>query len=539
MRKVKMFTALVLALLLALSLVPVTSAEKVAPPERVTLELLAPSPVSQINDLDAVLEEIYKQTDDTLNIRINYTFTTFDDIGQKASLKMSSGEPLDITFTAQWTTPSLAQMVSKGLLVNLDPYIDSGDYPGLAEYFNGDYRRNNSVKDANGESHLYALPFTSFFSGGAGIYYRKDLADKYGIEITDYDSLTKFYDAVLENEPGMVPFSFLGSNDSINTMVRTIYRSEPQLTQHNEFTVDALSAIIGEDGKAYVARTVVPELDDNYFSKLPEFRQKEDKLLGYNLAREWYEKGYLEKDCLSQKDFEGQFMAGRAASYPRGIDTFMETALRIKGALPGAELGCFVYEEGARFDIPKVSGSDFRAWNFAAIPTTSKNADRAVGFLNWLFESKDNHDLMELGIEGKHWIKVGETGKTLPENVDPNTNYNFYGYILTWHPSLIRDDISTPESVANVYQKLRDPDFYYRRPDAGFTFVTDSIKTEIAKINDLKSLMRAVANGVVQDTEGEIAKIQAQYDQAGYEIIASELENQLNEFLKEYPYEGQ
>jgi putative aldouronate transport system substrate-binding protein len=73
----------------------------------VTLEFLAPSPVSQVNDFEAVLNEVYKQTDSTLNIRINYVFTTFDDIGQKVSLRIAAGEQLDGAFVAQWTNPNM------------------------------------------------------------------------------------------------------------------------------------------------------------------------------------------------------------------------------------------------------------------------------------------------------------------------------------------------------------------------------------------------------------------------------------------------
>ncbi|MDR1598445.1 MAG: ABC transporter substrate-binding protein [Oscillospiraceae bacterium] len=508
-------------------------------PKQVTLEFLAPSPVSQVNDMDAVLAKVYEQTDPTLNVRINYTFTTFDDIGQKASLKMSSGEPLDFVFVAQWTTPSLAQMVSKGLLVNLDTYIESGEYPGLARYFSGDLRGNNAVTDASGETHLYALPFTNAYSGGGAIYYRKDLADKYGIEIKDYDSLTAFFDQILENEPGMAPFSFLGSNDSINGTITDLYRADPITSQHNSVMVSDVSIVIGEDGKAYASRQVFPELDPEYWSRLPDYRKAEDPLLSYKLAREWYVKGYLENDLLSQKDYEGQFMSGRAASFPRAADTYMDTVSRLKAAIPDAELGLFMTELGIRHGVDKASGSDFRAWNFGAIPTTSKNIDRVVGFLNWIFEDPANHDLLELGVEGKHWVAVGEHQYAYPEGVDLNQNYNFYGYVLTWNPLLARDHADTPAFISEIYQKMRDPNFYYKRVDAGFTFVTDAIKTEVAKINDLKSMKRAVENGVVEDFEGEMSKIQAQYEAAGYWIVVEEMERQFNEFLLANPYAGQ
>ena len=52
-------------------------------------------------------------------------------------------------------------------------------------------------------------------------------------------------------------------------------------------------------------------------------------------------------------------------------------------------------------------------------------------FLDWLFSSKDNHDLFELGIEGVHWIKDGDNGF---KPTDKSTML-LQGYELTWNPT--------------------------------------------------------------------------------------------------------
>ena len=151
-----------------------------APPEEVTLEFLAPAPVTSVNDFQTVLDEFYKQTADTLNVKINYTFTTFDDIGQKVSLKLASGEAMDAAFSAQWTNPSIMQMISNSQLTNLDPYFNNDTYPGLKNAFTPEYLKNNSFADPSGSYHVYGIPFAHSFDGGAVVYYRKDLAEKYG-----------------------------------------------------------------------------------------------------------------------------------------------------------------------------------------------------------------------------------------------------------------------------------------------------------------------------------------------------------------------
>ena len=512
-----------------------------AAPEAATLEFIAPSPVTSVNGFDKVLEKFYEQTKGTLNVKINYTFTGFDNIGQKVSLKLSAGEQVDCAFTAQWTNPTIMQMVSKDMLVNLDKYFtDPTNYPGLNKAFTQDYLHNNSFADAKGEYHVYGIPFGHSFTAGTVVYYRKDLAKKHGVEtIASYEDLTKFFDAVLANEPGMVPFTFLGSNDFLCDQLPA-YVNKPVTGKHNTVLINnSINVAIKEDGTAYASKTFVGALDPDYKALMNPEDAARDPLQGYKMAREWYEKGYIEKDNLNQKDHEGQFMAGKAASYSRGLDTYSFVKNRLESSIPGSELGYWVIQPGIRFNQDKAEGSDFKVWNFASLPVTSKYNDRVMGFFDWLYSDMANHDLFELGIENEHWIADGADKYKLPDGQDPATAYNFPGYILTWNPTMQRFDSLMPDEVVTIMKKLGDTNYYYKSPIAGFSFVTDPVKTEVAKLNDLASLRRAVGNGVVADIEGELQKIQQQYDQAGYQAVTAEAVKQLNEFLKTNPYEGQ
>jgi putative aldouronate transport system substrate-binding protein len=67
----------------------------VSPPEEVTLEFFMPSGTANVNDLQAVLDQFYENTKDTLNTKINFNFTTFDNIGQQVSLKIAGSEQVD------------------------------------------------------------------------------------------------------------------------------------------------------------------------------------------------------------------------------------------------------------------------------------------------------------------------------------------------------------------------------------------------------------------------------------------------------------
>jgi putative aldouronate transport system substrate-binding protein len=514
-----------------------------------TLEFIAPQPVSQVNDWDLVLNEVYKQTDPSLNIRINYTFTGFDDVGQRVSLKIASGEQLDAVFAAQWTSPSMMQMIAQGLLLNLDKYFNNDAYPGLKKYFPADYLEANKFTDTKGESHIYGIPFTNAM-GGKALYYRLDLAKKYGIgEIDSYDKMIRFFDAVKFNEPGVYPHTFLGSNDDLATYyIDLLSHTKPVTSGHNYIGIAGSGmsgdgtglvwVVVGDDGKAYASRHFIPAMDTKFRSLMKAFKEN-DPLKNLRIAREWYSKGYLEPDILNQKDQEGQFVSGRAASFIRGLDTYTNIRQRLLEGVPGAELGAWVYYDNIRFNTTKADRGEFQAWNYLSIPTTSKNADLVMRFMDWIFSNQANHDLLEYGIPGRHWSAVGPTKYEIPAGVDPAKNYNFQGYVLTWNPLLTRYMVDIPDNIMTAMIKLSDPAALYQRLDAGFTFNPDPVAPEVAQLNDLAGFRRAIMAGVPANTDAEIARVQRLYEQAGIEKVAAEVEKQFNDFLKTHPYKGQ
>ena len=510
------------------------------PPEEVTLQFYMPSPTTSVNDLQSVLDQFYSNTKDTLNTKLNFNFTTFDNIGQQVSLKMSAGEQIDSAFAAQWTSPSINQMVSKNQLAKLDEYFNNDKYPGLKKAFTPEYLKNNSFVDSNGESHIYAIPFTHGFSGGTVIYYRKDLAKKYGIEeIKSLEDLTKYYDAILANEKGMIPFAWNGNQDLLSDYLFDMVK--PVTAKHN-FEVNVANNVgiaIKPDGTVYASKTINPYSDPEFMALLPDEIKGMDPLTGYKMAREWYTKGYLEKDILAQKDPDGLFMAGKAASVSRSLDIFSSEKLQLEKAVQGAELGYYIANPGLEDGVAKAMGSDFLTWNFAVIPANSKNIDRTMQFYDWLFSNQQNHDLFELGVEGKHWTADGDSKYSIPTNVDAAQNYNFPGYTLTWNPTMVRFDSAMPDNVVTMMNNLGDSNFYYKKITAGFNFVSDNVKNESAKLNDAKSMLRTIGDGVSSDIEGTLAKIQKDYEKAGFFKVRDEVVKQYTEFLKNNPYEGQ
>ena len=505
------------------------------------LEFLGPSPVAQPNGFQQVLEEVYRRTDGDLDIRLNYVFTGFDTIGQQVSLRIAAGEQLDGAFVAQWTNPTMMQMISQGLLNNLDPYFSNDRYPGLKQYFQSEYLAANSFPDSRNQNHIFAVPFADGYGAGTeGIFYRKDLADKYGIgEIDSYDKLIQYFDAIRANEPGMQPFI---SVEGIPAwLMKMMYRSSPQTSGHNTDNFDGtvFAAAIGDDGKAYVARHFIPEMDPKFRSMIKGPFGGEDQMMSARLSQSWYQKGYLGSDPMNDADATSMFTAGRAASIHGNSSLFITLQNNLKASIPNAELEVWICSPNIRFNVQKADGSGFNAWNFLAVPTTSKNLEKVMQFMDWIYRDRSNYDLLTYGIQGTHWIPVGNDKYDFPPNFNSVNAYDFPIYILTMNPLLTRYPLTMPDKVLKATVASGDATNFYKRPTAGFSFVTSSVETEIAKLNDLAAYKMAIDCGIYSNLEAEVTRIQGMYADAGFEKVAAELERQFNEYLGTNPYQGQ
>jgi len=327
--------------------------------------------------------------------------------------------------------------------------------------------------------------------------------------------------------------SWLGSSDGLSGTIQSFI--DKPTKKHNTVLQAGVGMIIKDDGSVYASTNAInPSLDPEYQKLLEAPTNTLDPLREYNIAREWYQKGYVEKDILSQKDAEAQFASGKAASFIRAVDTFSEIDGRLTNGVKGAKLGYWCQNE-----TPKSMGTDFRAWNFGVIPVTSTNQDKTMSFFNWLYTNDKNHDLFELGVEGKDWEAVGTDKYKVPDGVDSKSVYNFPGFIMTWNPTMQKFDSKNPDAIVKMMNNYGDTNFYYKTPDAGFTFVPDAVKTETAKMGDIQSLTRAVQNGVVSDIPGKLKDIQKQYDQAGFKTVRAEVLKQFTAWLKDNPYKGQ
>jgi putative aldouronate transport system substrate-binding protein len=484
---------------------------------------------------DKVLEKFHKDTKDTLGIKLNVSFTPQSDYTNKMKLKLTGGEEVDMVFDAPWM--SMNDFIAQGNYLALDEYFGNDKYKGLKENFPDTYINNNKF---NGK--IYGVPITRTFGDTGVIFIRKDLREKYGMKpISNLTELEEYLNNIKTKEQNMTPFMpYQGYGfHSIYEMEKTnLWLKQPQNNIWGVPLAPGVAATIqlGDDNKT-IKSIVLPGDSEEYYKNMPEEFKKKD-YGPYEFAREWYEKGYIEKDIINRKDADSQFKIGKAGALQWTISLYATLEKGLTQADKNAKLEIFVIGTPKREMQEKTQVSDFKSWNFVCVPKSTKKVDKVMKFLNAIFEKRELHDLFELGIKGEHWEEVGTDKYKIPENLATQNQYTFQGYQLTWNPYLIRYRSDLPEDVIKYMKYTDDPSTYLQSKIAGFNFLADKVKVELAHPDLLTTTkLQAFQMGIIADPVVELKKLEeiSQKNKTLNEAkdkIRAELETQLKAFFE-------
>lgn len=457
-------------------------------------------------------------------VKLDVEWVSQGDMKDKLNLRLTAGEDYDLVFDAPFL--KMKNFAADGIYAPLEDYIESGNYPNLQKAYDPELLKANYYF-----GHLYGLPNMRTYGNGIDcVYYRQDLADKYGIgQIDSYDELQQYFDAILENDTGMIPlgvsssrgFYTMFAQDAVDYAKNHIVR----------FSAGGFCHILLNEDETEVVDIVYEGSAPEAYANYPE-KYRDGQLFGqerFNKLVEWSK--YLEKDSLNQKDPGSLFKGGKAGAIINNLDAYEQTQLDLETSLAGAKLGTFIIPEAVKNMEDGARITSLQGNNFICIPATSKKIDSTLKFLDWLMASKENHDLFELGIEGTHWTAVGDEQYSLPEG-DGVSVYNFPGYVLTWNPNYVRFSDKLPDEILEYKKYDLEPNAYYPSPLAGFIFDQSNVQTEIAKVNSILSeSSTALEHGALKNP---IEVLRAANDEAeanGRPAIREELKKQINEFL--------
>ena len=475
-------------------------------------------------DLGKVLAKFEEVSKDTLNTKLDIEYNPPADHKQKMQLKMSTGESVDLMFDAPWMF--LYNNVSLGYYQQLDKYFNNDQYPGLKKAFPPEMLESNKI---NG--HIYSIPFLTSYTDPFIIGIRKDIREEVGAApVKSLDDYKNYLDAVQAKHPNYVAAAIGG---------RGLYRlGIPQENGRKDIRLAAVpqdsftggipfSVALSADGKKVLGAATIGD-PESEFAKFPAPFNTHDSIYGHFGTRVEYRK-YNNKDPLSAQAVQALDPAKNASGEGNLLGFTAGNAIT-KKAVPNATFEPFFYTSPDVQNMkPAALRTDFRANNSVVIPTTSKNADRTMKFLDWLYSSKDNHDLFELGIEGEHWTKDGENGF---KPTDKAANYSFQGYELTWNPNLSRINTNQDPEVLKYIKYAMDKNSYYQVALSGFIFDAKPVATELGKIKPkLQQTADLLMTGMEPKWKELAQKSNKEWRDMGLETVRAEVIKQVQAYL--------
>ena len=430
--------------------------------------------------LEAANKMLAERTKINATLKLNVLdWGTFQD---RINVLLQSGEPMDLMFTCGWIN-SFTALAGRDALYPMDDLLQKYGqdiYKVVpAKYFEAT-RIGGKIR---------AVPNYQGYPQIKGLDFRADLIDKYGFDYKSVKTpadLESYFATILEKEPGVTAF-LPGVDSGILNM------------SDNQGKYDGLPEGISYD---IANNKLVKSLD------IP------DTL--YTRLHDWYTKGYIAKDAASRTVYGDEIKTGNYA-------VWMNPSYMDDGAKSTKDYGFKVYS------IPYVTQSPITTGMvqvcLTAIPSTSKNPDRAMMLLNAVFADQEIYNTLVYGVEGSHWNWNAD--KTFVEPVENNAYGSPIGYQLGSAFQKYPNASETKE-VLEYQESLNES--VPPSPILGFSFDTTPVKNECAQIDAIYAEVGPLLYTGTNDPATLIQQLKDRLENAGWQKVFDECQKQLNDW---------
>ncbi len=436
------------------------------------------------NDVASVEAALNEYLKDKINATVKMICLPSAQYTSKLSTMINTGEYFDMAFVARWALDYVGNS-RKGAFFDLTDYTNTY-LKDISGEIGDDLLRYSYV-----DGRLYALPVYKEMAQQYGWVYRKDIADKYDIDMSQYktfEDLKPVLEKIKANEPDMkYPIDWAyGSGDPVS-LVRTT----------NNIFIDG----------SYDNKPV------NKYAT-PEYKQ------ACETAREFYNEGLVRPDVLTATDQLARMEEGKTFVMLQPIKPGKVEELFGDSKYEFAQVGI----EEPIIDYLAGTGS------MTAVSSTSKNPARVMRFINLLNSDPYVKNLVVYGVEGKHYKKIDD------KTVEPIEKSGYDMYANSWTLGNVFLDYLTTKDDPEKYEKLRA--FNEEAKDYPVNAylpseITDpakkQINTEIS--NTISNYEKQLALGAV-DVEPTLNEFLETLEKVGYAERLKDLDEDYANFLK-------
>ena len=427
-------------------------------------------------DFGQVLPEVNKYLEEKIGVHLDMKFIDFGDYTQKTSVIINSGEPYDLAFTSSWAGDYLGNS-RKGAFLELNDLLDSEQGKKLKETIDERFWEGASI-----HGKIYGVPNQKELGVAPMWVFTKEYVDKYNIPYQDIhtlEDLEPWLKIIKENEPGVVPL---------------------YITKGFSYTVffDQLVDPIGV------------EVNDDSLTIKNMFETEEMKK-NLETLRRFYQLGYINGDsATAQDDKSVKRLVTKGDGQPYAEKIWSK------------DLG---YEVVSSPIVDTLVTNGSATGSLIAISSNSKNKEKAFEFLTLLNTDSYVRNLLNYGLEGVHYEKVGENSIKIL-NLDQRRYEIPYFALGNLFITYTLD--SEPETKWEDFKEFNDEAKV--SPALGFKFDASKVSSELAAINNvLEEFKQTLYSGSV-DVEEYLGKLNAKLKEQGIDRVITEMQSQINEW---------
>lgn len=426
---------------------------------------------------DEWLAQVNPYLEKKLGVNIDMEVVPWGDWENRRSVITNSGEYFDILFTDQ---TRYASEVASGALMDITDSVKNTT-PDLYKMLPEDYWKAVSV-----DGKIYGVPTYKDSSMSQYFVWDKDIADKYGIDITKVTDLESLYSALKKIKEGEGTAPYFMSKSGLKVLV--------------DMNFDDLSSGTQIVGIKYDddTHTVVNPLDD------------EDILKDLDIVHKMYTEGLINGDAPTADDTNKYHMMFVAQGWSEAAKTTWGPNFGIKNC------------EAVQFGDTVLSNKTVQG-SINAIYSGSKHPEEALKFLQLLNTDTYLRDLFYFGVEGQDW-KYTDDKKVERLNSDWSmASYTQASYFTASQQTT--DTVNQWEEVKKLNENAK------ASPLLGFNLDKSNIQTEIANCNAVYEKYYPEFFTGAQDPRELIKTIDSELKTAGLDKIIKEAQKQVDEFF--------
>ena len=456
------------------------------------LVVMYPFIAAEQRDKDIVLEEVNKYLKEKINAEISLEGVGFGAHAQKWPLMLQTNEQIDVL----WLKGNdVIQNVPRKAFTTLDDLILTAGKDVAACF------EEEVLESIKMSGNLYAVPAYKELAANSCLYYNVEVAERNGIDygnIASFEDLDAALETIKANEPDITPL-YMAKGVFLPTTALKV--SDEDMLRYE----DIQGSVIVNGNSLLVLDTESDKIMLRYEN--PYQVQK------YKFAREWYQKGYINQDAATADG-----------------DTITAKRWILGGSgKPGSEAS-FTASEGTPYGrgvpSPIIMSGNSLTGSMLTIPSSSVDPERAMMFINMLYSDEYLINLLQFGIEGKHYELNDDKTMRMPEGAKQRGDVGYYPAVEWVIGNQFINYLYETESPTKVADYMDYNSKAVMAKSTGFIFDPQGVKTENAALTTVTDeYLRLIDSGTV-DTDKALSEMLEKLNSVGATKVVEEAQKQ-------------